>query len=73
VQTVIVSLVALAALAFVVRRLIGAVLPKKGHAACPSCQAGDHCSPSTTTVSETSAAPVPDVHPLVLVRPKSRP
>jgi hypothetical protein len=72
VQTVIVSLVALAALAFVVRRLVGAILPKRGQAACPSCQAGDHCSTASTTVSETSPAPIPDVRPLVLIRPKSR-
>jgi hypothetical protein len=72
VQTVIVSLVALGALAFVARRILGAVLPKKGQAACPSCQAGDHCSPSTAIVSETSPAPIPDVHPLVLIRPKTR-
>ncbi len=71
-QTVIVSLIALAALAVVLRRVIGAVWPKKSQAACPSCQAGDHCSPVSETTSVSPTAPVPDVHPLVLVRPKSR-
>jgi hypothetical protein len=38
VQTIIVSLIALAAAAFVARRVVRAVRPAKGQAACSSCE-----------------------------------
>jgi hypothetical protein len=63
-QTVIVTIVALVALAVVARRVFGAILPKKSQAACPSCQAGDHCEPATET-------PASEGQPLVLVRTKT--
>ena len=46
-QTVLVSLIALGALAFVVRRVVQAVKPASSQAACPSCQAGDACEGQT--------------------------
>jgi hypothetical protein len=58
VQTIVVSLIALAALALVARRVVLAVRPpagKDGQAACPSCVSGsdacatgDSAAPSTT-------------------------
>ena len=71
-QTLIVTLVALAALAVVLRRVIGSMLPKKGQAACPSCQAGDHCEPAPATTTTTAVSPPSaDAQPLTLVRSKT--
>jgi len=65
IQNVIVTLVALGAAFILVRRIIGW---RRATAArqpsCPSCEAGEHCSPDPTK------APTPETHPLVLVRSK---
>ena len=62
-QQAIVTLAALGAGAVVVRRVAAAWRPKK--AACPSCASGERCAPAATADS-------PTVHPLVLVKTKSR-
>jgi hypothetical protein len=63
VQDIAVTLVALAAAAGFVRRLIG---PRRGRATahCPQCSSGPGCA-----VSPVNAG-APQTHPLVLVRPK---
>ena len=54
-QTAVVSLIALAALAFVARKVFSAIRPPKGQAACPSCASGsDACA---TTPPATSPSP----------------
>jgi hypothetical protein len=65
-QTAIVTLVALSALAIVGRRIYQAIKPPAGTAACPSCASGsDACRTSEPARTKTN-----DVQPLVLVRSK---
>jgi hypothetical protein len=71
VQTIVVSLVALAALGLVVRRLVGAIRPPRGQAGCPSCASGsDSCGTAAATAGAASGTP--DVRPLILIKSKSR-
>jgi hypothetical protein len=56
-QTVIVSLIALVALAFVTRKVVSAIRPPKGQAACPSCASGsDACATTTSTTTPSPQA-----------------
>jgi hypothetical protein len=56
-QTAIVSLIALAALVVVGRKVFAAVRPPKGAAGCPSCASGaDACSTSTPAATATERA-----------------
>jgi hypothetical protein len=74
VQTAIVSIVALGALLFVVRRVVGAIRPPKGQAACPSCAsgAGGEGAACGTSAADTAPSATPDVQPLILIRSKTR-
>jgi hypothetical protein len=67
VQTVIVALLVVGAIAFVVWRLMGAFRARSGKPGCPSCAAGDRCDDKPG-----AAAPRSDVQPLLLVKPGSR-
>lgn len=67
-QTAIVSLVALAAFLIVARRVVRAIWPPKGSAACPSCASGSEAC--ATSSGPTAASATSDVHPLVLVKSK---
>ena len=62
-QQVVVTVAALGAVAFVVRRF---VVRRTGGPACPSCTSGAPCEPSP---GETSA---PKVEPLTFIRPHDR-
>ena len=64
VQNIVVTLVMIAALAVVLRRILGSAR-EADSASCPSCDSGKPCQPAATR----GAAPVePDVRPLVLIR-----
>lgn len=65
-QTAIVSLVALAALAVVGRRIYDAIRPRAGKAACPSCASGSDACGTREPVRTAKN----DVQPLVLIRSK---
>ena len=66
-QTIVVTAVALGGAAFIVRRVFG-LGRKDGQGACPSCASGsDACATPAKTPASTT-----DVHPLTLVRPKTR-
>lgn len=66
IQNLVVTLVALGAVAFIVRRVTGLGRRGTSETACPSCTtgAGACATPAKTTP--------PDVHPLTLVRSKTR-
>lgn len=64
-QNLVVTLVALGAVAFIVRRVTGLGRGDSNQAACPSCTSGSGAC--ATTPAKTAPA---DVHPLTLVRSK---
>jgi hypothetical protein len=68
-QTVVVTVVALGGAAFIVRRVLGLGRRDQNQAACPSCTSGSGAC--ATTPAKTPAA-TSDVHPLTLVRSKTR-
>jgi hypothetical protein len=66
-QTVLVAAVVCGAAAFVLWRIVGPWFTAPGKPGCPSCASGDHCADKPA-----SEAPSSDVHPLVVVRTRSR-
>ena len=67
IQNILVAIIALAAVAVIARRVFMAPRRSGGKPGCPSCASGDQpCAPS-----EPPAAG-PNIHPLTLVRSKSR-
>jgi hypothetical protein len=67
-QTVVVSVVALGAIAFVGVRVFSGLFRKK--AGCPSCASGESGACASTSPRPASAEPELQVHPLVLVKHK---
>jgi hypothetical protein len=61
IQTIVVTIVALAAAALVVRRLFVSTAPAPGQEGCAGC-------PSAQSHAPSKSKPAPDVHPAVLIR-----
>jgi len=69
-QDVIVALVAVAALAVVVRRMIGFAAVETSPK-CANCESGT-CAPTAAPGGRANASSAPDAHPLLFVRPPQR-
>ena len=66
VQNLIVTAVALAGAVFIVRRVLALGRPSNDGGACPNCASGTNaCAPASKPAA-------PEIHPLTLIRSKSR-